>query len=241
MKTAIKLLFAAVSIVLITACGGGSSGGTTNADAQGIWTGQASTGVTVNTVVLENGESWGIYSIGSTIYGALYGTASVSGNAITISGTDFNFPTNIATKGTFTGTVTAKSAMSLTSANSNVALSYLSQYDTAATAAAVTGNWSFIGRSGSYTLLPGSISVNSSGEFSLNQTNCVTSGSIVPRSSGKNVYNVTLISVGSSCAVGQSSMAGVAYLDTSVTPNRFLSLALNASKGDGVIVIGTKQ
>jgi len=235
-----RYFFAALITLVLTACGGGG-GGTTNADPQGIWTGQISTGFKANMVLLENGELFGIYSTGSTIYGAGYGTASVSGNAITISGTDFYFPTNSATKGTFTGTVTTKSAISLTNANSNVALSYVSQYDTAATAVAVTGNWSFIGRSGSYTLLPGSISVNSLGAFTLNQTNCVTSGSIVPRSSGKNVYNVTLTSVGSSCAVGQSSMAGVAYLDTSVTPNRFLSLALTASKGDGLIVIGTRQ
>lgn len=238
MKKLISLTLTAL-VLGLAACGGG--GGTTNADPQGIWTGPSSNGYTVNMVVLENGETWGIYSSGSMIYGSGYGTASVSGNMITIPGTDFYFPTNSATKGTFTGTVTAKSTMSLTSGNANVALSYLSQYDTAATAAAVTGNWSFIGRSGSYTLMPGSISVNSSGAFQLNQTNCTTIGSIVPRPSGKNVYNVTLNSVGSSCAVGQGLMAGVAYLDMSVTPNRFLSLALTSSKSDGVIVIGTRQ
>jgi hypothetical protein len=36
-------------------------------------------------------------------------------------------------------------------------------------------------------------------------------------------------------------MSGVALLDTTVTPNKFLSLALTSSKNDGVIVIGTKR
>lgn len=183
----------------------------------------------------------GVYSIGSTIYGALYGNATVNGNAISVTGTDFYFPTNSASQGAYTGTVSAKNSMSLISANSNVVLSYLSQYDNAATAAAVAGNWSFIGRSGSYTLSPGSISVSNSGAFTLNQTACVTTGSIVPRPGGKNVYNVTLTSVGSGCPVRQNSMTGVGYLDTSVSPNRFLSLALTTSKDDGVIVIGTRQ
>ena len=237
MRTILLMCFLATALF---GCGGGGGSATNNVDPQGIWTGQSSTGFTVNTVVLENGESWGIYSIGSTIYGALFGTTSVSGNSITVSGTDFYFPSNSSTIGNYTGIVSAKSSMSLISTSSNVSLRYMPQYDTPATAAAISGNWSFIGRSGAYTLLPGLISVSSSGAFTLNQSNCVTTGSIVPRSSGKNVYNVTLTSVGSSCAVGQSSMGGVAYLDTSVIPNKFLSLALTASKGDGVIVIGTR-
>jgi hypothetical protein len=36
-------------------------------------------------------------------------------------------------------------------------------------------------------------------------------------------------------------MAGVAYIDTTVIPNKFVSLALTPNKDDGVIVIGTKQ
>ena len=234
---------AASAVATLVACGGGGGGGAsaTNADAQGYWTGLASTGYTVSTVVLETGETWGVYSSGSTIYGALYGNASVSGNNISITGTDFNFLTNSSSSGNLTGTVAAKSTMSLSGSGVTVPLTYKAAYDNAATAAAITGNWSFIGRSGSYTLLPGTITVDGAGRFTLNQTNCVTSGSIVPRPSGKNIYNVVLSGVGTGCAVGQSSMAGIAYLDTTVTPNKFLSLALIPGKSDGVVVIGTKQ
>ena len=52
---------------------------------------------------------------------------------------------------------------------------------------------------------------------------------------------MTLSGIGANCAVGQSTMSGIAYLDTTVTPNKFLSLALTPSKTDGVVVIGTKQ
>jgi hypothetical protein len=90
-------------------------------------------------------------------------------------------------------------------------------------------------------LIPGNITIDSAGGFTLNQTNCVTSGSVMARPSGKNVYNVSLTSVGLGCAAGQSSMSGVAYLDKTVTPNKFLSLALTPNKSDGVIIIGTKQ
>lgn len=242
----VKLVLAVTSVAALVACGGGGSGGdVANADAQGYWTGQTSTGYTANVAVLETGETWGVYSSGSLIYGALYGTAIVSGNNVSITGTDFNFPTNSSSTGTLTGLLTAKSTMSLSGSvggtGVSVPLTYKTSYDTAATSAAITGTWAFTGRSGSYTLLPGTITVDSAGRFTLNQTNCVTTGGIAPRSGGKNIYNLTLVGVGVGCAVGQSSMSGIAYLDTTVTPNKFLSLALTPGKNDGVIVVGTKQ
>ena len=236
----IKLLTATSVLAFLTACGGGGSS-TPSVDAQGFWAGQASTGYTVSTAILENGEAWGIYSSGSTIYGALYGTAAVNGNSISIQGTDFNFLTNSSTTGNLTGTVVSKSSMSLTGNNVSVPVTYQTAYDTPATAAAITGTWAFTGRSGSYSLIPGSITIDSAGRFVLNQTNCVTTGSVVPRSSGKNIYNLALSASGVGCAAGQTTMSGIVYLDATVTPNKFLSLALTPNKNDGVIVLGTKS
>lgn len=236
----VKYTTAVAALSLLAACGGGG-GSANNVDPQGIWTGPASTGYTVNAVVLETGETWGVYTSGSTIYGALYGSAAVNGSSISINGTDFNFLTNSSSSGSLTGTVVAKSSMSLRGSSVTVPLTYQSSYDTPATAAAAMGTWSFTGRSGAYSLIPDSITIDGSGRFVLNQTNCVTTGSIVPRSGGKNIYNISLSSSGVGCAVGQSTLSGVTYLDTSVTPNKFLALALTSSKSDGLIVIGTKQ
>jgi len=238
----LKFITATIVLTFLTACGGGGGGSSTpSEDAQGFWVGQASTGYTISTAILENGEAWGIYSSGSTIYGALYGTAAVNGNSISIQGTDFNFLTNRSTAGNLTGTVVSKSSMSLTGNNVSLPAKYQTAYDTPATAAAITGTWTFTGRSNSYSLIPGSITIDSAGRFVLNQTNCVTSGSVVPRSNGKNIYNLTLSASGVGCAAGQTTMSGIVYLDATVTPNKFLSLALTPSKNDGVIVIGTKR
>ena len=238
-----KILIVTLSCGLLLACGGGggSSPAVTNTDAQGYWTGTSSAGYTVNTAVLDNGEVWGVYSSGSTIYGALYGTSSVGGSTITVTGTDFNFQTNTSSTGTLTGPVVAKSTMTLSGVNGSVRLNYQTSYDTAATAAAIAGTWSIVGRSGSYTLIPATITVSSSGNFTLVQSACTSSGVVVPRPGGKNIYNVSLTASGSGCATGQSTLAGVLYIDTAVIPNKFLSLALTPSKNDGIIVIGTKQ
>jgi hypothetical protein len=238
MKKSLLVSFSTVALFL-SACGGG--GDSSNVDPQGIWSGPASSGVVVNAVVLETGEVWGIYSSGSEIYGALYGSAVMNGSSISIAGTDFDFAANRATPGGLSGNVVAKSTMSLSGNGITLPLTYQPSYDSSASTTAATGNWTFIGRSGSYTLTPGSFAFDRSGRFSLNQSNCLTTGSISPRPGGKNVFNLTLTTSGSGCASGLSSLSGVAYLDTSVTPNKFLALALTPTKSDGLIVIGTKQ
>ena len=227
---------------LLAACGGG--GGTaavTNVDPQGYWTGISAAGYTVDTAVLDNGEVWGVYSSGSTIYGALYGTSSVSGSNITVTGTDFNFASNTSAPGTLTGPVVAKSTMALSNASGTLPLKYQATYDTAATAAAIAGTWSFVGRSGSYTLIPATINISASGNFSLVQPTCTSIGTVAPRAGGKNIYNINITTAGTACATGQSSLAGVLTVDTTVTPNKFIALALTPNKADGLIVIGTKQ
>lgn len=241
MNNIFKLTLAASAVALLAACGGGGGGSTASVDPQGIWSGPASTGYTVNTVILETGEAWGFYTSGSTIYGALYGSAAVNGSSISINGTDFNFLTNSSSAGNLSGNVVAKTSMSLSGSGVTVPLTYQSTYDTAATASGPIGTWSFIGRSSAYSLIPGQITIDGSGNFVLNQTNCLTTGSIVPRAGGKNIYNVNLSAVGIGCAAGQSTLSGVAFLNTAVIPNQFYSLALNSNKSDGLIVIGTKQ
>jgi hypothetical protein len=236
----IKFAVVASILSLLAACGGGG-GGVANADPQGLWNGLTRAGYTVDALVLDTGETWGIYSSGSTVYGALYGTATTGGNTVTIKGTDFNFSKNTSTQGAYTGPITPKSLMTLSNTDETISLTYGKSYDTAATSAGPTGTWSYVGRSGGYTLSPGNVTIDSLGNFTLNQTNCTTNGSIVPRPGGKNVYNVKLESTGSGCATGQNTLTGVTYLDTAVTPNRFLALALTPSRNDGLIILGTRQ
>jgi len=245
MRLILSWVFCVIAFTLLVGCGGGGGGGVSvvNADPQGFWIGttNSSVGTTVNAVVLDTGEVWGIYSTGATITGALYGTTTVSGNISTISGSNFNFATNSGYQGTLSGPLAAKSSMSLSSSGTSYSLTYSSIYETPASPAAVAGTWTYVGRSAAYWLIPATITIDGSGNFTLSQINCTSSGSILPRSGGKNVYNITLTSVGSGCAAGQSTLTGIAYLDTTVTPNKFHALTLNSIKNDGLIVIGTKQ
>ena len=111
-----------VAALALTACGGGGGGNTAtptvaNASAEGFWSGISSTGPTVQLAILENGETWGFYTTGSTLVGALYGTTSCSGSSISGTGQDFNFVSRAVSAGTYSGSVSAKSSLTVTTSS----------------------------------------------------------------------------------------------------------------------------
>jgi hypothetical protein len=236
-------LLGLVLTLLLAACGGGggsSSLSARDAGAEGFWVGTANTGVTVFAAILENGESWGVYTSGRQIVGTLYGNTSTANSSITISGTDLNLVSNVATAGTLTGTFAPRATINATSTQgASVSLSYDAIYDIPASSANAVGTWDYVGRSLLNVLTPAAVTIDGSGAFSLTQTNCNSSGSITPRPNGKNVFNVSITSVGSGCATGFSTLTGVAFLD--VDEGFVLILALTANKSDGLIILADKR
>lgn len=245
MKAAIKYAMAATAVALLTACGGGGGGGSTPTagTAEGFWTGTASTGYDVALAVLENGETWGVYTSGGMIYGALYGTSTGTGTTFAASGSDFNLTNWSVSSGSFSGTVTARSAIqAVSNRGSTISLTYDSSYDTAASLTTVAGNYTVSGVSaaGSADNVP--MTITSGGLVTVTGTGCSASGTVAPRSSGKNVYNISMTFTGNNCALGNGGTAsGIFVLDRSVTPNIALSLALTPNKQDGFIAVGEKN
>jgi hypothetical protein len=75
----------------LTACGGGSSPPTPNADPQGFWQGTAGDGRDVSTLILEQGQYFMVFSSGTTVSGMVEGAFSVSGNTL-IDNAAIDFP-----------------------------------------------------------------------------------------------------------------------------------------------------
>lgn len=241
-----SLLAGAAVTVALFGCGGGGGGGDdvpVKNTAEGFWSGTSSAGYNVDLAILENGEAWGVYSSGTTLYGALQGTASGSGNSFTANGTDYNFSSGTASAGSINGTVVEKSSIRGTSSlGPSVSLTYQASYDRPASLSELAGTYSFVGRSARASLLPATVTINANGAFSLVQSGCTSNGSFSPRPSGKNIFDVSVSSSGPSCALGNGSSAnGIAYLNTTTRPFRLGALALRADRNDGLIVLGTKR
>ena len=235
--------------VALTACGGGGDDAPAAPNpppapvttAEGFWTGTASTGNDVSLAILENGETWGVYSRGSVIVGALYGQTTTSGGTLIGSGQDFNIPSRTVVPGTYAGSFVAKTSVSVrTSAGGSFTGIYDTDYDAAPSLSALAGTFSGTGVSGGSPVQNAPVTISSNGAISVpSSLGCSASGTAVPRPSGKNIFNVTVTFNGSNCALGNgTTTAGIAYYD--VPTRQLLVMALNSGKTDGFIYIGAK-
>ena len=157
-----------------------------------------------------------------------------------------------------TGSYVAKSTISITDPDA-LTLAYQTTYDTAATLAAISGEWEFDGTYSlpyyiidntsplngfvpSTALTPTNVTIESNGAFTLTEeSGCVIAGVLTPRPGGKNVYNLALTTTGPTCMPSRNIMSGIAYIDTSVSPNQFNLIAVTSSKSDSLYLIATKN
>jgi hypothetical protein len=241
MPSLCKLLISSFSLALLAACGGG--GGSSINTAEGIWQGPSSTGATVTVAILENGESWGGATVGNTLVSALAGTASGSGTSFSATGSEFYFASNTVGTGTMSGTVTQKQRIQATSSTGGtVNLAYNSYYDQAVTAADIAGSYTLAGRTVRYSIPAMTFTIGSTGNFTIVDNGCTTTGTATPRASGKAIINVSATGSGSSCILGNgTTLNGIAVLDKTTTPKTLTFIALNSAKTDGLVLIGRKN
>jgi hypothetical protein len=200
-----KTLLYACSLLLTTilsACGGSSSDtALVNQDPQGFWIGTTSSGYDLAAVVLENGDYYSLYSQNDIVVGAYYGKLSVMGNDFTGSLNDIYVPNNQSNSGSIYGSFSPKSTLQGTSEFldnrvRSFTTTYSTSYDRPATLSAIAGQ--YVGPIYS-SAATADLSISQSGivsgytvgsESSLQR--CIITGNVVPRASGKNVYDLTM-------------------------------------------------
>lgn len=209
--------------------------------AEGVWQGTASTGARVGLVVLENGETYGLYTSGNNLAGALYGITASSGTTLSGSGSDFNIPSRTVANLTYSGTFSEKSSLQLTSPTGGTfAATYDASYDQPASLAALAGTFSGGGISGRSSFQSAPVTVSTTGTIAVPSSNgCSQSGNISPRASGKNIFDVVVTFTGGNCALGNGTVTkGIAHFDA--TARELVVLAFNPAKTDGFIYVGKK-
>ena len=239
----IAVLAATVALV---ACGGGGGGNVAAvpavaaASAEGFWTGTASTGAQVSLVILETGETWGLYGSASSIGGAFYGNTTVNGTSVSGSGSDFNLTSRTVVAGNFTGTVATKATLNIsTSLGTTLNATYDTSYDQSASLASLAGTYS--GQAVTSGTAPQSttVTISALGAVSSVGLGCAANGTATPRPTGKNVFNISVTFTGASCALGNGAVVtGVGSFNPA--SRQLISMAMNAAKSDGFIYVGTR-
>ncbi|MFM0053275.1 hypothetical protein [Caballeronia grimmiae] len=243
----------------LTACGGGGGGNSASSTstatttppvtAEGLYSGTTSTGYQLAGLVLETGEYYVLYSKNNTIYGVVQGNGTSNNGSFSSSNAfDFFLPNSSRTPATVSATYTAKQSLqgTLTEAGQGVTFTstYQSSYDTPASLSAIAGTYSGASATGSGTA-PISLTVSANGSLSgtstVGTTTCGYSGTLTPRSTGKNVFNVSVTFNGSNCALGTATVAGYAVPVTNGTTTTLYAVGLLPDRSNGFLAIGTKN
>ncbi|MFZ4479047.1 MAG: hypothetical protein ACOYNZ_04030 [Rhodoferax sp.] len=238
-----KRLMLLTAIAAMTACGGGGGGSNTtapvNGTAEGFWNGTITGGYSASVAILENGETWGAYSSGNSLVGAIYGQTSSSDASLSGSGSFFNFVRRQSGAGTYTGSVSPKSTINFTTnGGDRFTGNYSATYDQPASLASLAGSYSGFSVTGTTSAQSTPIVISSTGAISGVALGCTATGTAKPRASGKNIFDVQL-SFSGTCALGNgASTSGIAYYD--VTTRQVGVITLNSSKTDGLIYLGTR-
>lgn len=225
---------ASVAMAALAACGGGSAGGgvgggnddtgsapppaqgTPEGAYAGTLTGSVRPWNSFQMVVLENDESWTIYgnTVGDTFYvGGFIRATGVSGSgSMAYSGWDYSndVPTQPSMSLSYVpgtslqGPIIYPGGSMWLQGTTAAAAPY--DYNKPASLASVAGNWDLTALDGS----PVAATVQADGTFTTHSGGCVSTGTVAPRPSGKNVFNVMLVTGPAPCDTPNAASTGIA-------------------------------
>jgi len=248
-------------VFAVSACGGGGGDAGNpaplpppppSASAEGVYGGTSTGGPNpaFRLLILETGQYWSLY--GSEVAGGLAVAGLLQGNGTSNNGSftssnalDFGLPTPVAgtvsanynpVAGTVGGTVT--SAGGVVSFNGGPTPGSTYNYMTAAQLSSVTGEWSVRGLSGESIAL----TIATNGSFTAaSALGCNFTGSVAPRASGKNVFDVAFNFGPAPCILANQPASGIALaypLDANRT--QLIVAGTNAARTFGTAAFGTR-
>lgn len=232
-------LVASTLAVFFAGCGGGGSvasgefirttstststsstlSGTT---AEGLYAGIASNGRYFNTLVIEDNQYYTLYGglAGDSfdIAGLVMGTGQSANGSFTSADLK-EFPAlGLPLLGTLSASYTPGTSFNAVVTTRGTAVTYAGTafasatyaYHTPARLADIAGIWNMLTAAG----LPASLTISSTGAYSGNSAGCDFIGTITPRASGKNVFDVAIRFGPSPCALADETATGhaVSYL-----------------------------
>ncbi|MDB5825138.1 MAG: hypothetical protein JWR21_3842 [Herminiimonas sp.] len=231
---------------------GGSTTVTTDSlrNGEGVYEGALSNGMVHDTIVLEDGSYYSFYGTGATnafvVKGSLQGTgtglngvfASTNLRDYMADGTTASgsLGATYTAQPTFNGYVSEGSQPTVTFTGAALsATNYV--YASAPVFSNIVGTWPLTSIAGVAT----TVTVAADNTFSGNSAGCTFTGTITPRPSGKNIYNVTMAFGGAPCASPNQAATGIA-LDYLISGGKrqLLIVGADATRANGIVLIGAK-
>lgn len=241
-----RQVLAVACATLLASCGGGE---TADFDpvldtAEGIWMGTSSTGFNVSVVILEDRTTWGVYTTGPNgpIVGAIHSETLSSNGRLGGQGREFNIPNRTVADFSYLGTYAPRSSISAETSNRvQISGTYKSSYLEPASLDEIAGTYTGSAVTGTSPVQSISATISTTGVVTVAPSlGCSATGSVKPRPSRRNVFDIALTFVGASCALGNGATAGgIAHYDRET--RRAIVMGLNAANSDGFIAVAVKQ
>jgi hypothetical protein len=219
--------------------------------AQGLYTGTVTgsrTSTAFQMLSLENGDIWALYGdqtgASFVVDGFIQGPTTRSGSNVTSSSIK-DFGSNPAAAASVNGTLTSTSASGTLTSNGTamtfsgtVASNSNYVYDTPASLAQIAGAWTLAALDGTSA----TVNISSGGGFTGNNAGCAIAGSITPRASGKNVFDVTVTSGAAPCREPGTTATGIAvsFLLPNSTTRELVVGGVNAGRTAGNAFFGVR-
>jgi len=253
-KIAFRHVSLAALALVLGACGGGDSSPSPppNPDSpQGIFSGRSSNNFDIGGLVLETNEYYFFYAQGNVIFGVVQGNMSAANGTYTSSnGIDFSL-INGRIPATVSGNYVPKQALQGTVSEAAGSITfnatYQSSYDTPASLASAAGTYSGAAATGNGGSSPILLTILSNGTFTGTSPGtsglCSFSGTLTPRATGKNVFNVSVTFGNANCALGTTTVNGYAVpvAGTNGSTTTLYAVGLLPDRSNGFIAIGQKQ
>jgi hypothetical protein len=242
----------AMSVLTLAACGGGGGGGggdgSSTGAAEGIYEGTASASgqsTSIQVLVLEDDSFWLMYGATAT-EGFLQGQGVSSNGSFTSSNVK-DFGVVPATSLTLSGTYsTTAHTISGSTASSNgvvsfsagpVSSSVIYSYSTPANINTISGAWTLIALAGATV----SVNISNSGAVGGISNGCQMSGTVAPRASGKNVFNLNMVAGPAPCPTPGQALSGIALAIPQQNGTTRLSIAyIDSTRTWGGAAFGTR-
>lgn len=241
---------------LLAGCGGGG-GSDSNptpvsavpSRAEGAYAGTISNGLEHSSVVLENDDYYAIY--GKTLDGVFRISGFLHGSGKSLNGgfssTDLKdfYYTGIVLAGSlsasyvpgvsFNGSIVENGATLAFTGSAMNPVSY--NYNTGATLGNVVGAWTISDLVG----VTSSLTVSANGAFTTSSGGCISTGTVTPRPSGKNVFDVSVKFGAVPCALAGQTAKGIGLEYPIAGGKRQLMVAVeNAARTSGAVYFGLR-
>jgi hypothetical protein len=234
---------------MLGACGGGDD--PPKGRAEGVYEGTTSIGAYTQLLVLEDDSFWALY--GTQTAGTFFVTGFIQGQGASNAGAfnssnarDFGPSPPLALS--ISATYVAGTSISATLAAAGGSVTFNGSaipaarfnYAATPTIASIAGTWNDLTTNIGATA---DVTISATGAITGTTQGCSFTGTIVPRPSGKNVFNVALTFGPAPCTLANQSRTGVAvtYLVNGSGPTRGLIVAgVDGARNNGLLLAGTR-